>query len=94
MPVEQLGAKHRRRHAVAVLICVWSGLAWAGAFSVRTQDGLRLALSGEGRVTGLAVGKQVLALSGPGGFFVADYRNQPVPKNLVPNAGFEQGAKG
>ena len=61
------------------------------AAGVESGNGLRLELSSEGRVTGLTIGQTVLPLKGKGGFALADFKNQPEPVNLVPNAGFEEG---
>jgi hypothetical protein len=66
----------------------------AGAHRLETADGLRLELSDEGRVTGISIGANVLPLRGTGGLAIADFKHQPAPVNLVPNAGFEDGATG
>ncbi len=69
-------------------------MATAQSLTVATGDGLSLELSPKGRVTGLAIGKTKLPLRGAGGFAIADFHNQPEPKNLVPNPGFEAGREG
>ena len=79
----------------AALLAGWTGMdAMAGPISVESGDGLALTFSNEGTVTGLAVGATPIPLHAPGGFFIADYADQPEPVNLVPNAGFEDGGSG
>lgn len=76
---------------VSVLLC---GSSVLGAHRVETAKGLRLELSDEGRVTGMSIGGSVLPLRGNGGLAIADFKHQPAPVNLIPNAGFEDGATG
>ena len=63
------------------------------AVDLRTEDGLSLALSADGRVADVTIGDRRLGMEGKGGFALADFQNQPEPANLVPNAGFEDGVK-
>ena len=62
--------------------------------SVESVDGVRLDLSPQGKITGIRIGETVLPLVAAGGFSIADFGAQPAPVNLVPNPGFEEGAKG
>jgi len=64
------------------------------AATSETGDGLSLALSAKGRITGLRIGRTDLPLRGEGGFAIADFHHQPEAENLIPNPGFEQGAAG
>ena len=68
--------------------------AVASAATLTTSDGLALDLSARGRITGVRVGKTALPLQGEGGFSVCDFAIKPELVNLVPNGGFEEGAKG
>ncbi len=96
-------ARSREMHRLfrrSVLTGIWAVLAGAGpaslvfAASLATDDGLRLEISGEGRVTALRIGQTVLPMKGHGGFALADFHRQSEPLNLVPNPGFEEGTKG
>ncbi|MBM4087577.1 MAG: hypothetical protein FJ272_22530, partial [Planctomycetes bacterium] len=84
----------RRTTALLGLAACLGLTAHAQPLAVQTSDGLRLELSAKGQVAACQVGEQKLPLTGPGGFSVIDYQNQPTPPNLVPNAGFEEGAQG
>ena len=64
------------------------------AATLETGDGLGLELSTSGRIAGLRIGRAALPLKGQGGFALADFLHQPEPDNVVPNPGFEDGAKG
>lgn len=63
-------------------------------YSLSTDDGLRLDLSDQGQVTGCWIGNDPLAMTGQGGFFIADYKRQPEPVNMLSNPGFEDGFEG
>jgi len=77
--------------AFIALLCVTS---LAASHRLETAKGLRLELSDEGRVTQISVGESTLPLRGSGGLAIADFKHQPAPVNLVPNADFEDGATG
>jgi len=79
---------------LAVFITPLCVTSLAGSHRLETAKGLRLELSDEGRVAGISIGTSVLPLRGNGGLAIADFKYQPAPVNLVPNAGFEDGATG
>jgi len=60
----------------------------------KPKTDLRLELSDAGRIAGMQIGPTALPLIGAGGFAIADFQDQPPPVNLVPNPGFEDGARG
>ncbi|MGE5531231.1 MAG: hypothetical protein ACM3VW_03805, partial [Bacteroidota bacterium] len=64
------------------------------AATIKSGDGLTLNVSDAGRVTSLGIGNTPLPLKGQGGFAIADFKHQPAPVNLVPNADFENGSTG
>ena len=86
--------------AKAIILCSMIGAVlvaspvYAQSLELRTEDELRLVLSPGGRVTTVTVGDRKLNMKGRGGFAVADFHRQPDLVNLVPNSGFEDGAKG
>ena len=67
---------------------------FASAQSLSTGDGFSLSFSTTGQVTGAAIGAQRFTMTPPGGFFAADYRNQPALANLYTTPGFEGGWSG
>ncbi len=82
------------RHRVGGWFLV-TGLVWTAAHAaVSTGDGVQLDVTGEGQVRRLAIDGTALPLVRPGGFSAIDFARQPEPVNLVPNPGFEDGAKG
>ncbi len=67
----------------------------AGPGAVQTGDGLRIALSPEGAVTGLSIGSTPLPLvDSTGGFALADFKKPTTSVNLLTNPGFESGTDG
>ena len=84
---------HPDRHfGLARRAPAWPRPCWPRRW--RPTDGLRLEISGQGRVTALRIGQTVLPMKGQGGFALADFHRQPKPLNLVRNPGFEEGTKG
>jgi len=79
---------------VIVALVISPTLASAQGLTLRTGDGLVLELSAAGEVTAAQIGAAKLPLAGAGGFYIADFHNQPEPENMVANPGFEQGAEG
>lgn len=65
----------------------------AGEEVFQSRDGLRVQFSDQGRVTRMDIGSTRLPLKAPGGLSVADFERPPDLVNLVPNPGFEEGAK-
>ncbi len=76
-----------------VAILAYTGLPCSAA-SLETGDGLRLELTDGGQVSGVSCGETDVPTTGLGGFFLADFADQPEPVNLVVNPGFEQGQEG
>jgi len=79
---------------LGISVALARSAACAEELDLRTGDGLSLSLSTDGKVADVTTGDRRLGLKGEGGFAVADFQNQPEPVNLVPNPGFEDGAKG
>ena len=82
------------RNAALTAFALLSLAARAAPEEIATTDGLRLQLSPSGQVTSVRIGDTGLRLAGPGGAFVADYKAKQENPNVVPNAGFEDGARG
>jgi len=84
-----------RNVIVSFQVCLaFLPLAGVPAASLSTGNGLKMELSPTGRVTSLLIGPTALPLKGQGGFALADFQDQPEPRNLVPNPGFEEGTQG
>jgi hypothetical protein len=79
-----------------LLVPALMALAWtAWSLDLTTTDGLTVELDSSGAVLGLRIGGEAHALTGPGGFFVADAAPVPTRDNeLLPNPGFEVLANG
>jgi len=84
-----------RAAALGVFVTLLLSVAsLAGGHRLEIAAGLRLELSDEGRVAQILIGGSALPLRGTGGLAIADFKHQPAAVNLVPNAGFEDGATG
>ncbi|MEA3401605.1 MAG: hypothetical protein U9R79_10230, partial [Armatimonadota bacterium] len=77
--------------SIATIICL---SAAARPLRLQTADGLALEIDDGGRVTSISADGQALPAGLPGGFSICDYANQPEPRNLIPNPGFEQEPEG
>ncbi len=77
-----------------VFLTVLRVTALANTTTLETGSGLRVGLSDEGRFTEISIARSGLPLREAGGLAITDFKHQCAPVNLVPNAGFEDGATG